>query len=309
MRFLVHSEDCDYNETKKEFFFDLAKRFDNPTQFRLIGATFEASTAESYPISVYLRSDAIRRLSSKAHTTELQKRATTVHETNSNVLGILRPGFENNVYHLTTPFVFPMHAGTTEICVDFQFSNNRTPLNGIYVPPLVQGVTDTMMEAHATANNILVWIDMAKNGTVLDFSNNQSVLDGVVGKIISRVPGGSLQLSAAGGSAQNAVKYVAIGECRGIAQAGATNAYVVGSYAGNPDLGAGHHFLLFQSLNNANGFDVCGNPGLSTRLCTAGQFSLRIGQMHISTLELLCLIARITCSNLNTPRALLDKHK
>ncbi len=256
MKFLVHSSDCAYNTITKRWVCNLAQRFSNPTEFTLVAGSYRCSTADSYPIAVYLRSEALQKLCKTHHSIELAP-----HEIISDAFGILRMSDSSDVFHLESRFHFPVHSHLTEQKLDFYFTDNRTLLNGVYTPPMVQGVTDTMMEAHATADDIVVWIDMAQAGAVLDFSNNQSVIDGVVGKIISRVPGGSLQLNAAGGSAANSLKYVAIGECRGIAQAGAANGYAVGSYALNPDLAAGHHFLLFQSLSNANSFDVLWQSG------------------------------------------------
>ena len=185
MKFLVHSSDCAYNTITKRWVCNLAQRFSNPTQFTLVAGSYRCSTADSYPIAVYLRSEALQKLCKTHHSIELAP-----HEIISDAFGILRMSDSSDVFHLESRFHFPVHSHLTEQKLDFYFTDNRTLLNGIYTPPLVQGVTDTMMEAHATADDIVVWIDMAKAGAVLDFSNNQSVVDGVVGKIISRVPGG-----------------------------------------------------------------------------------------------------------------------
>ena len=258
MRYLVNGSNSTYDATTKRFYFNLDRRFPNPTRCRISRANFVASTASGYPNVVYLRSSAMDDLVKSKHTVEL---TDANHENPSNVLVVLEESHDVARYRQDGAITFALHGHMPTTRFDFYFTDNGTTLNGEYTPPLVPGVTDVMMEAHATADDVVVWIDMAKAGAVLDFSNNQSVIDGVVGKIISRVPGGSLQLNAAGGSAQNSLKYVAIGECRGIAQAGAANGYAVGSYALNPDLPAGHHFLLFQSLSNANSFDVLFQSG------------------------------------------------
>jgi len=258
MRYLVHSGNSTYDQSTKRYSFNLDRRFPNPTRVRISKINFVASTADTYPTVVYLRSTAVDNLIKTKHTVELTDEN---HENPSDVLAVLEETHNVARYRQDGTLTFPIHGHMASTVFDFYFTNNATFLNGTYTPTEVPGTTDVMMEAHAAADDIVVWIDMAKAGAVLDFSNNQSVIDGVVGKIISRVPGGSLQLNAAGGSALNAVKFAAIGECRGIAQAGATNAYAVGSYALNPDMDAGHHFLLFQSLSNANGFDVLWQSG------------------------------------------------
>ena len=83
MRFLVHSSDCVYNTETKRWVVNLTQRFSNPTQFTLTAASYRCSTADSYPIAVYLRSEALQNLSKLHHSIELAP-----HELISDALGV-----------------------------------------------------------------------------------------------------------------------------------------------------------------------------------------------------------------------------
>ena len=162
MKFLVHSSDCAYNTITKRWVCNLAQRFSNPTEFTLVAGSYRCSTADSYPIAVYLRSEALQKLCKTHHSIELAP-----HEIISDAFGILRMSDSSDVFHLESRFHFPVHSHLTEQKLDFYFTDNRTLLNGLYTPPLVQGVTDVMMEAHVTALDIIVWLDLSQEGSVL----------------------------------------------------------------------------------------------------------------------------------------------
>ena len=253
MKFLVHSSDCAYNTLTKRWVCNLAQRFSNPTQFTLVAGSYRCSTADSYPIAVYLRSEALQKLCKTHHSIELAP-----HEIISDAFGILRMSDSSDVFHLQSRFRFPVHSHLTEQKLDFYFTDNRTLLNGIYTPPLVQGVTDTMMEAHVTALDIIVWLDLSQDGSVLNSSQEQAVIDESVTKIISRAPGGALQLTAA----PDKVKLVAFGETHAVTRQGtAAWGSISGSAANLPDLDEGHHFLLFKSPEVVSGLDVLWQSG------------------------------------------------
>ena len=71
MKFLVHSSDCAYNTITKRWVCNLAQRFSNPTEFTLVAGSYRCSTADSYPIAVYLRSEALQKLCKTHHSIEL----------------------------------------------------------------------------------------------------------------------------------------------------------------------------------------------------------------------------------------------
>ena len=134
MKFLVHSSDCAYNTITKRWVCNLAQRFSNPTQFTLVAGSYRCSTADSYPIAVYLRSEALQKLCKTHHSIELAP-----HEIISDAFGILRISDSSDVFHLQSRFRFPVHSHLTEQKLDFYFTDNRTLLNGLYTPPLSSG--------------------------------------------------------------------------------------------------------------------------------------------------------------------------
>ena len=75
MRFLVHSGNSTYSTTDKKFHFSLDRRFPNPTRLRISKVNYIASTADTYPTVVYLRSAAIDDLIKTKHTVELTENA------------------------------------------------------------------------------------------------------------------------------------------------------------------------------------------------------------------------------------------
>ena len=87
----------------------------NPSELSLIGASFSASTADSYPLVVYVRSDWGQALSKRKHTVELK---CEQHEDSSNVLGVLRRDATDGKYILHNTFRFPVHSHLTERTVD-----------------------------------------------------------------------------------------------------------------------------------------------------------------------------------------------
>ena len=65
VRFLLHSENATYNDTTKKYTFALDRRIANPRSIRLSKANYQQKTETAYPLSVYVRSDAITRLIKK----------------------------------------------------------------------------------------------------------------------------------------------------------------------------------------------------------------------------------------------------
>ena len=71
MRFLVHSSNATYNAVTKRYTVQLDRRGSNPTQLEIVGCSYVASTADLYPLTVYLRSDWAQNLAKQKHTVEL----------------------------------------------------------------------------------------------------------------------------------------------------------------------------------------------------------------------------------------------
>ena len=82
--------------------------------------------------------------------------------------------------------------------VDFYFTDGTAALNGEYEPNPVVGTTDVEMVAFGDSDDLIVWLDFAQAALCLNNDDEAAAIDDSVSKLISRVPGGSLQLSPNG---------------------------------------------------------------------------------------------------------------
>ena len=99
MRFLLNDGNASYENGK--WTFELDRRLSNATTFRLTKGSFTASTDKaSPPHCVYLRSDAIHKLSGEK-TTQVLK--SVQHEDSSNVLAVLEEQHTTGRYRLMEP--------------------------------------------------------------------------------------------------------------------------------------------------------------------------------------------------------------
>ena len=99
MRFLLNNGNASYENGK--WTFELDRRLSNATTFRLTKGSFTASTDKaSPPHCVYLRSDAIHKLSGEK-TTQVLK--SVQHEDSSNVLAVLEEQHTTGRYRLMEP--------------------------------------------------------------------------------------------------------------------------------------------------------------------------------------------------------------
>ena len=174
MRFLVHSGNSTYSATDKKFHFSLDRRFPNPTRLRISKVNYIASTADTYPTVVYLRSAAIDDLIKTKHTVELTENA---HENPSDALAILEETHTTARYRMNGNLTFPVHGHKNSTNIDFYFTDNTAVLNGVYTAPLVPGVSETELEA-LFGSGIHYLLDMDKSGAFLDGSGQEVTVAG-----------------------------------------------------------------------------------------------------------------------------------
>ena len=106
MRYLVHSGNSTYDQSTKRYSFNLDRRFPNPTRVRISKINFVASTADTYPTVVYLRSTAVDNLIKTKHTVELTDEN---HENPSDVLAVLEETHNVARYRQDGTLTFPIH--------------------------------------------------------------------------------------------------------------------------------------------------------------------------------------------------------
>ena len=252
MRYLVHSGNSTYNAPTKKFNFNLDRRFPNPTKVKLSKVNYIASTKDAYPTVVYLRSSAIDDLIKTKHTVELNDIA---HENPSDALVILEETHEIARYRGDGSITFPIHGHKASTVIDFYFTDNTTNLDGIYTPVEVSGTTDDDMESHVFNSDIRVWLDFAKPDLVLNAALEQAAVGESINRIISRVPGGDLQLMTSG---IDKVQYTTFGDhmfgCK--QQIGAAWSYSIDGSGGGFDFESGSHIFLLRSPPDATALEV-----------------------------------------------------
>ena len=165
MRFLVHSGNSTYSATDKKFHFSLDRRFPNPTRLRISKVNYVAATAETYPTVVYLRSSAIDDLIKAKHTVELTENA---HENPSDGLAILEETHTTARYRMNGNLTFPVHGHKNSTDIDFYFTDNTTPLDGVASTGAGSGGSSSVSDADIVAigSDLKAWIDLGAARTL-----------------------------------------------------------------------------------------------------------------------------------------------
>ncbi len=157
MRYLFHHSDAAFDATSKRWKFTLDRRISNPRSIRLTKCVFTASTATSYPSVVYLRSDALHRMTKTKHTVELK---ANNHENPSNVIAVLQETHTQGRYAISEKGVsLPVHGHTHAREIDLYFTDGATVMDGEIAAGSVigGGADDSTMED--LGSDLVLWID------------------------------------------------------------------------------------------------------------------------------------------------------
>ena len=153
VRYLLHSDNANYDATTKKYTFALDRRIANPRSVRLSKANYQALEASSYPLSVYVRSDAITSLIKTKHAVEL---TNTNHESGSNCIGALEEGQTAGRYVLRDKdTAHPVHGNKHLRDIDIFFTNNNTLLEDAELPPAYSTQEQAIIDLSP-----IFWIDL-----------------------------------------------------------------------------------------------------------------------------------------------------
>ena len=157
MKYLLHHSDAVYNSVTKKWVFTLDRRISNPRSIRISACTFTASTAETYPHVVYMRSDTLTRLCKIKHTIEVKG---SDHENHSNVIAVLEQTLAGKYALKDREGFLPVHGHTAHTrSFDIFFTDGDTILDGeVSTTSSVATGDDAAIEA---IPNVKMWIDMA----------------------------------------------------------------------------------------------------------------------------------------------------
>ena len=182
MRLLFHSGDATYDSTTKQYHFSLDRRIDHPKSIRIIKCIYRAATSTSYPLSLYVRSDALHRIIKEKHTLRVKNQN---HEQTENILCSLleddRIGFYKT-HEVARELETDNHQVLKDI--DLYFTNNT-----VLFPGVPTGTSDGLADitAQAEAGNVIFYTDMDYG--LLDTSGNPITTSGThIGSIQARYP-------------------------------------------------------------------------------------------------------------------------
>ena len=189
VRLLLNSQDAAYDSSTKKYSFVLDRRLDKPEKVRVVKAHYTAATTASYPLVVYLRSDALSSLIRSKHTLRIKNQN---HEATENILGTLSETHAIGRYDIQNDgrtFVADPHQHLTNI--DIFWTNNDALLNGGSSGSSSSGggsgsaVTDATIEAF---NDLTVWMDLAPARTLTAAFATCSALGDLPRYLYSRSP-------------------------------------------------------------------------------------------------------------------------
>ena len=123
MRYLIHSEDCTFNETTGVYTIAADRRIANPVSMKIQSFVYQAPTLASYPLAVYVSSTAFNDLVSKKHTLQLTQNN---HENETDIVCVLTESNTTGRYKLSVPRRFPTKPYAYVRNFDFKFTDNNT---------------------------------------------------------------------------------------------------------------------------------------------------------------------------------------
>ena len=123
MRYLIHSEDCTFEETTGVYTLAADRRIANPISLKIQSFVYQAPTLASYPLAIYVSSTGLNDMVAKKHTLQL---TSNNHENETDVICVLNESNTAGRYTLTTPRRFPMNQYTYVRNFDFKFTDNNT---------------------------------------------------------------------------------------------------------------------------------------------------------------------------------------
>ena len=122
MRYLIHSEDCTFDDTTGVYTLIADRRIGNPVSMKIQSFVYQAPTLASYPLAVYVSSSGINDMVAQKHTLKL---TTDNHENETDVICVLNESNTAGRYTLTTPRRFPIKQNTYVRNFDFTFTDNN----------------------------------------------------------------------------------------------------------------------------------------------------------------------------------------
>ena len=197
---LFNRDESSYDADTKIFTFVCSESLD-ATELILHDCVFRASTMannDAYPHTLYLRSNALRDMQIREHTTQI---LNTGSKLRSNIICVLT-SYDFGRYELKHPLKLLIDKHRSKK-FDFQFTDNNTAL-GDY---LQDGIPFSTISALHSSGEIIFFVDY-NPGTIINTSSQNASIGDDVDNFTSRLPGdGTVDFSLVGTSV---IEYVAL---------------------------------------------------------------------------------------------------
>ena len=149
MKWLVHSDEAQFDEASLTWSFDLDTRIHNPRRIVLRHAAFTLRSDESpKPHVVYMRSRALTNMATNKHTVELK---AANHHAASDVLAVLHETHTRGRYAMERPVTLTVDPSHSKRGLDFYFTDGQTRLKGKFAGAAEQAANSAPTRADVEA--------------------------------------------------------------------------------------------------------------------------------------------------------------
>ena len=172
MRYLIHSDNCEFDSSTGKHSIVLDRRIANPSHLQLVKCVYEAPTDAGgvYPLAVYFRSEGINDLVRNKHTIQLTQNN---HENEADVLAVLKESTSAKRYVLEKERGFFLKDHAYVRTFDFYFTDNNSII-GKPESSVEDEVTVAMIEGRSDLFLFLNYSDSAK--VTIDSSGGSDLL-------------------------------------------------------------------------------------------------------------------------------------
>ena len=172
MRYLIHSDDCDYAAATGIYTIALDARLWNPVNLKLMNIVFEAPTLSAYPLAVYCHSVGINDLIRSKHTLKL---TAENHENETDVIAVLSEDQTSGRFRLRQTRRFALNPTTCVRSFDFRFTDNNTIVGGGGGSTDFDEVEDDMALPSGTTKTGVIFRAFDTGGRAGNYGDNENL--------------------------------------------------------------------------------------------------------------------------------------
>jgi hypothetical protein len=169
MRFVLTSRNATYDETLREYIFELGQPLSNFKKFRILDCSFVLENHTLAPPEIFMRSEKLADNISRGAIREVKKGVNDGLAHSSNVIAYLTENTDKFRYHLKHPIEYEIRRNGFIQRLDFFFTDaEHNKLNMRETQQALTTATDAQIEAIA---DLLIWTDFTNNNAMTDINN------------------------------------------------------------------------------------------------------------------------------------------